>query len=153
MDQRACVHCEELFDVNRRSAATHAFCQQPACQRERKRAAQQARRSGRPAAGLSPVGKQARARYMRAYRAACPDYRERERRRRAADRAGARPPPAGRGGAVTEAGLNHIPARVYLVAGFDGQVRLRVVAEAGKGLTVCPETSWVLTAPAVTEAG
>ncbi len=153
--RHACACCGAPFDMNPRARTAHAFCREPDCQRERRRAAQRRRRSGQ---GRSWEN---RAAYMRQYRAARPGYRKadaagrqaRRRRERAeAKRAEARRAEAGRAEAkraVTEAGLEPCRAEVYLSRRL-GEVELRAVTEAGFTLKLCVEGGCVC---AVTEAG
>ncbi len=138
--RHACACCGALFDMNPRARTAHAFCREPDCQRERRRAAQRRRRSGQGRSWES------RAVYMRQYRAARPGYRRADAAGRQARRRRER---AEVERAVTEAGFEPCRAKVYLSQRL-GEVELQAVTEAGFTLKLCVEDGCVC---AVTEAG
>lgn len=117
METRLCARCGGGFPLNPRARATHGYCPEADCQRERRRAAQQARRArdGRPP--LSATGKASHAACMRSCRRETARIQREE--------------------SVTEAGFGSAePARVYVVRGPGPAVRLRVVSEAGMDVVV-----------------
>jgi len=166
-EQRSCASCGEHFAVNPRAGKAHQFCARPGCQRDRRRRNQQRRREEHGRSAPSPPSKRRRAAYMRAYRAARASYREQERAGRARRRAAAKQPRAAgpvdpasaavtdpASAAVTEAGsTSAAPAKVYLVSGPTGRLRLHVVGDGGKVVVLDPSRPWGFRPPAVTEAG
>jgi len=133
-EQRRCVHCDALFDVNWRSGESHLWCGKAGCQRERKRRAQRARRAKgevREAPGMA--ARQKHAAFMKAYRRDRPAYRERERVARKRLRAAAKH----RWSAVSEAGSIGTAATVYVDEDPEAGTRLRVVTANGRVVTIC----------------
>ena len=139
--QRPCASCDRLFEVNPRARSEHLFCQELACQRERRRRAQKLRRASRRRA------REERADYMKRYRATRSDYRRREAERAATRRAQRR---ARRGVAerappvespeATSPGFGPQQAVVEVVEGPDGP-EVRVVTEAGFTLRLAAAAS------------
>lgn len=142
--QGRCSHCSQPFEVNPRARSSHSYCREAACQRERRRRAQQLRRSsGRRA-------REGRAEYMRRYRTSRPAYRKREAERAAEARrrqrrpAKARASTSGEGATAAqarasprartpdrgEAGLGPWRGVVEVIRGPGGPV-VRVLTEAG----------------------
>ncbi len=132
-NQRPCACCGQPFEVNRRARSRHLFCREAACQRERRRRAQQLRRAKQRRA------RESRADYMRGYRASRPDYRRREAERAAARRAQRRlrhaetedpERPPGESPKAASPSVGPWRAFVEVVGGPDGP-EVRVVTEAG----------------------
>jgi hypothetical protein len=150
MEDRPCAHCGAGFRVNPRSSEQHRFCEQADCQRERRRLSQRERRFKKGVPRLSGASRLHRAEYMRAYRDERAGYREREREAAARRRGRGLAPPEP---VVTEAGLEVEPARVYVVRGAEGAIRLRVVTDAGWSATACVADVYIDARAVVTEAG
>lgn len=131
METRLCAQCGGSFPLNARAREAHAYCAKVECQRERRRAAQQARRTRDGRAPLSEAGKASHAACMRACRReAARILREDE--------------------SVTEAGFDgEEPARVYVVRGPGPEVRLRLVTRAGVDVVIDAKEA----SERVTEAG
>lgn len=145
-EERACAYCGDGFPVNPSAREEHTYCAKRACQRERRRLAQSARRqkerTKRPAGEKARPSKtwlRERAAYMKRYREEHPGYRARERLRRSRLR---HPDAQAVAAVVTEAGQsNHEPARVYLVTGPTSEARLHVVTATGRTMIVRAETA------------
>lgn len=143
-EERDCVQCGSSFEVNRATRDTHRYCAKDACQGERRRLAQQARRERKRAEAVTPrllptkAWLRKRATYMQKYRQSHRAYREQERARQSQRRHDARVA----AGVVTEAGQStHEAARVYLVTDAKSEVRLHVVTATGRIVTVNAEAA------------
>ncbi len=131
METRLCAHCGSGFPLNPRARAAHTYCPKVECQRERRRAAQQARRARDGRAPLSDAGKASHAACMRSCRREAARILREE-------------------GSVTEAGFgDEEPARVYVVRGPGPEVRLRLVTRAGVDVVIDAKEA----SGRVTEAG